>query len=110
MQNHAKNPVSARRCPQHDYIFHLILQQAWGPSGAPPKQQPDYRRLDTLLTINKQSNFSNSHLENLLHRLGYDSTAFFGTMDKPSQEGSVSAYCAQSPSTNTPISGQPSPK
>ncbi|KAJ8476741.1 hypothetical protein OPV22_020468 [Ensete ventricosum] len=48
------------------------------------------------------SNFSNSHLENLLHRLGYDSTPFFGTMDKPSQEGSVSAYCAQSPPLTPP--------
>ncbi|RWW75990.1 hypothetical protein BHE74_00015951 [Ensete ventricosum] len=53
-------------CPSEDVTNH---SKAWGPSGAPPKQQPDYRRLDTLLTINKQSNFSNSHLENLLHRL-----------------------------------------
>uniref|UniRef100_A0A804JH55 Uncharacterized protein n=1 Tax=Musa acuminata subsp. malaccensis TaxID=214687 RepID=A0A804JH55_MUSAM len=77
------------------------------PPGAPPKRQPDYHRLDTLLSIDNQQavQLQQQPLEELLHRLGYDSTPSYGTVNKLSQEGSASAYCAQSASTNTPISG-----
>ncbi|XP_065012985.1 uncharacterized protein LOC135641520 [Musa acuminata AAA Group] len=90
------------------------------PPGAPPKQQPDYHRLDTLLSIDNQQavqlqqqpleESSASAARKFLIRLhdqqGYDSTPSYGTVDKLSQEGSASAYCAQSASTNTPISAR----